>query len=60
MIIYSNWFCRNTNLIALCRMNWLRGKLETGILETTVVVKWSDFSGKNPGCGKERILRGNV
>lgn len=50
-------------MLALCRMNWLREKLETGILETTVVIKWSDFSGKMigaPGHGKEKILRGNV
>lgn len=46
VIIYSNWYLRNTNLLALYRMNWLREKIETGILETTVVVKWSDFSGK--------------
>ena len=35
-IIYSNWYFRDINLVALYRMGQL-GKLESGIFETIVV-----------------------
>lgn len=50
-------------MIALCKMNCLREKLETGLLETTIVVKLSDFNDKmigTPRHKKEKVLNGSM